>query len=171
MGISERVDSMVVRATSPNGSVTATVRGMDSIEVTFMPGFYQEAGTHQMETQLAQVAKVLWANRMREYRAIVDDESNGSLVVKTEPADRRDEQFFEQRENLVAEGSSSDGRVRVTVRGMVDWTVHISPGTLQELREYELATAVGEAAQALIRDQTNKMLELKLSIYEDDEHQ
>jgi len=168
MGISERVDGMVVRATSPNGSITATVRGMDAIEVSFAPGFYQRASEQEMETQLAQVARLLWANRMREYQAILDDESGGGLIVDAPGADRLDDQFYEQRENLVAEGRSADGRVRVTVRGMRDWSVHISPGAIDQMREQEMLSAAVQAAEALIRDQMVKLNELKFAIYRDE---
>lgn len=168
MGISERVDSMAVQATSPNGSVTAVVRGQNGIEISFAPGFFQRAGTEELETQLAQVARLLWANRTREYRAILDDEFRGNLVVDPPPDGQRDERFYEERENLVAEGSSPDGRVRVTVRGMRDWEVRIAPGAIDELREEEMARAAAHAAQALIQDQMDKTRELKLSIYEDD---
>lgn len=168
MGISERVDSMVVRATSPNGSVTATVRGMDGIEIAFAPGFYQRATPQEMETQLAQVARVLWANRMREYEAILNDESEGNLIVDAPAADRRDEQFYEQRDNLVAEGSSPDGRVRVTARGMRDWSVHIAPGAIDQMLEDEMTYAAVQAAEALIRDQMTKINELKFSLYQDE---
>jgi hypothetical protein len=168
MGVSERVEAVVVRATTPGGSVTATMRGMDGVEVSFAPGFYQRVGVHEMEAQLAQVARVLWANRMREYRVILDDEFQGNLEIDAPPADRRDERFYEERDNLVAEGVSPDGRVRVTVRGMRDWTVHIAPGSLDELREEELTRAVAQAAQALIRDQLDKIRDLKISIYADE---
>ena len=82
--------------------------------------------------------------------------------------DRRDERFYEERENLVAEGSSPDGRVRVSVRAMRDWTVRIAPGAIDEMREQELAHAAAQAGQALIQDQIDKTRDLKLSIYEDD---
>jgi hypothetical protein len=167
MAISERVDSMVVRATSPGGSVTAVVRGLDHIEVSFAPGFYQRASTAEIETHMEQAARVLWANRMREYRAILDDETTG-LVIDAPPASRQDELFYEGRDNLVAEGVSFDGKVKVTARGMRDWTVRVAPGAIDELREHEMTAAAAQAAQALIRDQMAKIQLLKVSLYRDE---
>ena len=62
---------------------------------------------------------------------------------------------------LVARGTSADERVRITVRGMTEWQVHIADGTLGTLPEMEFCRSVGEAASRLVDDQYQQIGELK----------
>src|SRR5262245_11349524 len=74
MGITERVERMVVRVSSPSGSVSAQIHGRNDVQIFFALGYYQRAEEHDLESQLTQVARLLWAARMREYNAIITDE-------------------------------------------------------------------------------------------------
>ena len=58
------------------------------------------------------------------------------------------------------------GRVHVAVQGMRDWTVRIADGTLRALTEEEFGVRVREAAAELIRDQLDKVRELKQQFYD-----
>jgi hypothetical protein len=165
MGITERVEQMTVRVQAPSRSVSAQIRGRHDVSVSFAPGFYHRADEHEMETQLAQVGKLLWAARTREYNRIISDEHQ-QTIEDSRPTSQRDFEFYDKRENLVAEGASADDRVRLSVRGMRDWTVAVAPGALRQLPEEEFAAQVAVAARELIADQVAKIRELKVAIYD-----
>jgi hypothetical protein len=168
MGITERVESMVVRVSSPSGSVSAQLQGRNDVQVFFAPGYYHRTDQHDLESQLTQVAKLLWAARMREYQYIILDEYREQAVLEAKPVSRQDFEFYERRDALVAEGQAASGRIQLSVRGMRDWKVRISADVLRDMREDEFAGALGVAARELIGDQLDKVRELKVQTYDPD---
>lgn len=165
MGITERVEQMIVRVEAPSRSVSAQMHGRNDVSVSFAPGFYHRAAEHEMEAQLGQVGKLLWAARTREYNRIISDEHQ-QTIEESRPISQRDVEFYSKRDSLVAHGSSSDGLVQLSVRGMRDWKVKVEPDALRRLREDEFAAQVAVAARELIADQQAKIRELKVSIYD-----
>jgi hypothetical protein len=103
---------------------------------------------------------------MREYYRILSDEFRQPMVLDGRIESEQDAEFVQQRDDLLAEGGSSDGRVRLTTRGMREWTVRIADGTVRSLQEYEFAQRVSEAAKHLILDQQDKIREIKVQIYD-----
>lgn len=165
MGITERVANMSVRVSSPNGGIFARLDGRESVQLSFAPGYYERASDHDLESQLTQVARLLWTARMRAYNTIIADEYHESIIIDPTPQSQLDREFYDQRDNLLATGRSSDGRIEVTVRGMRDWKVRITPGTSRELSEDAFASAAATAASQLISDQRDKVRELKIEIF------
>jgi hypothetical protein len=165
MGITERVERMVVRVEAPSRSVSAEMRGRDDIVVRFAPGFYQRAGTHEMQAQLEQLGRLLWAAWMREYQRIVSDEHQ-QTYQETRPVSQLDYEFLEKRANLVAEGRSGDGRIHIAVLGMQQWKVRVAPDAMSTMGEDEFAAQVAVAARELIGDQRAKIRELKVTTYD-----
>jgi hypothetical protein len=156
---------MVVRVQAPSGSLSAEIRGRNDVSVAFAPGFYYRADEHEMEHQLASVAKLLWAARTREYNRIISDEHE-QTIEDTRPVSERDYEFYEKRDSLLAEGQSTDGRVYLSVRGMREWKVKVASGAMHQLREDEFTAQVASAARELIADQIAKIRELKVSIFD-----
>jgi hypothetical protein len=165
MGITERVQSLVLRVQAPSGSVSAEMRGRNDVVVSFAPGFYYRADEHEMQWQLEQLAKLLWAAWMREYQRILSDEHQ-QTIQESRPVSQQDYEFFEKRSNLTADGRSSDGRIHVAVRGMQEWTVQVAPDAMSTLREDEFLSQVAVAARELIGDQRAKIRELKVTTYD-----
>jgi hypothetical protein len=165
MGITERVESILVRVEAPSRSVSAEMHGRNHVIVSFAPGFYYRADEHEMQWQLEQLAKLLWAAWMREYQRIISDEHQ-QTIQESRPVSQQDYEFFEKRSNLVAEGRSSDGRIHLAVRGMKDWKVRVAPDAMTTMREDEFASQVAVAARELIGDQRAKIRELKVTTYD-----
>jgi hypothetical protein len=165
MGITERVANMTVRVSSPNGGIFARLDGRESVQLSFAPGYYERAAEHDLESQLTQVARLLWTSRMRAYNAIIADEYQESLIIDPKPQSQLDREFYDQRDNLLAVGRSADGRIEVSVRGMRDWKVRLAPGTAGVLSEEDFARAAATAATQLISDQRDKVRELKIEIF------
>ena len=117
-----------------------------------------------LEQQLAALARLLWADRMRQYQAARAD-AFGQHMAESPPATATDRAYDEARDALVAEGRSSDGRLSITVRGMRAWSVRIAAGTVASLDERAFVDQVQTAAAALIEDQLAGIGQLKREIY------
>lgn len=165
MAITERVERMLVGVQTPSGRVTAQLHGSHDVRVWFAPGFYQRADRHEMQTQLEQAARLLWAARVTEYQRILSDEYEQPMAQRS-PVGRLDTEFGQRREALVAQGESDDGHIAITVKGMRDWRVELTADALRALREDEFTAAVALAASKLIADQLTKIVQLRVRTYD-----
>jgi hypothetical protein len=164
MGITERVDRMVVRVETPSRSVWAQMHGRSDIVIRFAPGFFRRAKARELQTQLEQLGRLLWAAWMREYHAIVSAEHH-QIYQEKRPVAERDVEFVRKRANLIAHGRSSDGRIRVAVRGMREWKVWVATEA-KSISEAEFTKQAAIAARALIDDQRMKIRELKVTTFD-----
>lgn len=169
MGVlADRLDSMRVRASAPAGDIVAELHNRTEVNLSFAPGSYhryRRNGRQELERQLAALAKLLWAARMREYYRALSEALEETVAGEARPVSRRDMDYYAGREHVVAEGHSSDGRLHLMVRGMQTWTVQIANGTLEALTAEQFAEHVRAAAGELIRDQFAKIRELKQEFY------
>lgn len=153
--LSDRLDQIHIHASVQNGAVSATLRRRDHVTVEFAPGHYQRVPEHELERQLAQLARLLAARRDAEYRAAWSALADADIREST-PIGRRDHEFETGRKSLTAEGRSADGRLAISVRGGTDWTVSIQPGALDTLDQTQFSDAVAQAATAVISDQLTR---------------
>jgi hypothetical protein len=166
MGVlADRLDNMRVRVQSPGGKIAAELRGRTDVRLSFSPESYRYFNEWDLERQLAALARLLWAARMREYYAAVSEAFGETITGESPPQTWRDQEYYSARDSIVAEGRSADGRIQLAVRGMTEWTVRIADGSLRTLTEDEFCARVGEAAAELISDQFAKIRELKNQIY------
>jgi hypothetical protein len=163
--VADRLDAMVVQAEAPGGRISAKLRDRTQVELSFEPGSYRHLDERWLERQLAAVAALLWAGRMKVYHAARSEAFGMPLTGESPPATARDREYDVALEGLVAEGRAADGSVSVSVRGMRSWAVHIAPGTLQRLDEDAFVERVRAAAAALIQDQFAQVAQLKQRIY------
>lgn len=163
--LADRVDSMRVRVSTPDGGLTAELRDRDQLSLTFRDGLYR-LFDHEadLERRLTTLANLLRVARTREYERIYR-EVTGDSSGDEKPTTVRDLEWHAEREELEAVGSSSDGRITVRVTGMRRWQVSVRSGTLRALDERQFVAAVGEAAGALIRDQFAKLVTLSNKYY------
>ncbi|GIF12392.1 hypothetical protein [Actinoplanes teichomyceticus] len=165
MRLRESLDRMRVHASVAGGAITGELHDADQVELTFTPGYYDRVAEPVLIDHLVALARVMHAEYVRQYLRAVS-EASGRTITKEPAGDgRRDRAYAEQRQELIAEGRSADGRITVTVRGMRSWWVRIAPGTLRVLDERQFAARFGEAAHALIRDQFAGIRALKNHVY------
>ena len=162
MGVlADRLDRMRIRVTSPNGKITAELYDRTAVRLSFAPGSYRWYSERTMERQLAGLGRVLWANRMKGYYQALSEAFGATVTRESTPVTQRDLAYAAARDTLVAEGRSPDGQIRITVRGMREWTIRITDGTLDALPERRFAAGVEQAASELILDQFAKVRQLK----------
>ncbi|MEV0895626.1 hypothetical protein [Actinoplanes sp. NPDC049802] len=129
------------------------------VEIYFSSGYYDHTSEADLEHRLGSLLRSLWADfeeARRRVSQVYPDDSELS------DADRR---FFEERDALVAEGRSDDGRITITAQGMQPWRVHIAEDTIRALREAEFCAGVRVAAKRLIKDRLAQAIQLRGRIY------
>lgn len=161
----DRVDTMLVRASTPDGTVHAELRDRTRLAMTFREGFYDQCSDHDLERRLSVLANLLWVARTREYNRIYSDLTGDYSTGESPAISERDIAWRAERDSLEAYGSSADGRIRVRSIGGRDWQVSIRPGTARNLDEYQFASAAAEAAGELIDDQFVKLAALSNKYY------
>ncbi|MGH3389976.1 MAG: hypothetical protein ACRDOO_13990 [Actinomadura sp.] len=167
MGVlSDRLDSMRVRVPSPDGMITGELRNRMEVRLSFASGSYRQYDIPTLERQLVGLARRLWAGRTRKFYEALSEAFGETVTGESRPVSPRDVAFHAARDELVVQGRSADGRVRVATRGMQRWRVKITDGTLRTLSEEEFSVRVSEAAAALIREQLEKVRELKQQFYD-----
>ncbi|GIG91240.1 hypothetical protein [Plantactinospora endophytica] len=166
MRLGERIDMMVVTASTPDRSISAELFDRDQVVLRFEPGYYRRVDEHALENQLAALARILWAHRMREYYAILSDLADTQITGEPMPRNEAQVEFLERRDDITARGVSGDGRISISVTGMQQWKVHIQEGTLHRLPESGFTQAVREAVKQLLDDQMRQITVLKLELGE-----
>jgi hypothetical protein len=166
MGVlAERLAALRVHAALPTGDLAGEFSTRDGVHISFAPFTYDYMDERELEHKLGALARLLWAAQSRAYFAAVSD-AFGQAVTKEPPAmGQRDQEYDRARAELLAEGGSADGRIRVTVRGMRDWSVEIADDTVRTLTEQAFTQRVREAAAVLLHDQIMKVQMLKARIY------
>jgi hypothetical protein len=166
--LADRLDSMQVTSTSPDGQIAGVLRNRTEVFIAFRPGSYGRYSESVLADQLGALARLLWAGRTREYYAALSEAFGETITGESPAISERDRYYRAAREELVAEGLSSDGLVYVGVQGMRTWAVRVAEGTIRELDEHEFATRVYEASHAMINDQFAKIRQLKNYCYADE---
>ncbi|MEU4426100.1 hypothetical protein AB0F81_36230 [Actinoplanes sp. NPDC024001] len=161
----EQLDDLRVRATTPDGAMTAELHGRSALRLTFARGWYDRSTDDEVTRKLTALAGRLWVARTREYWRILGAESGEYLTGEDRALGTRADAYREGRNALVAEGRSENGRVTIRVSGMRSWTVDVIPGTIHTCDEHEFAAMVEQAGAELIRDQYRKIARLKGEIY------
>jgi hypothetical protein len=164
--LADELDAIQVSATAPGGGITADLHGDTQLRLRFAPGYYRRASEFEMARQLAALARLLWAARTWEFDTIIG--AAGGTRVPADRVDGPDRRFQAALDQLVAQAGAADGRITVSVRGMREWTVTITPGTLRTMTEDAFTHPAATAAIALIADQFEKMRLLRRQIYYSD---
>jgi len=154
-----------VRTTSPNEQVFITLRGDSSIDVSFLPGYYERANAAQIEEQLARTARLVFAERTKAFFDLRSKEHGNIVRPGRVSVNDAEAEYKRRRAELAVEGASDDGAVTITSVGMTHFAVHIAPGTQNRVDAATFAQDVAQAGTRLMQDQQTKMRALKLEIH------
>jgi len=163
--IDNPINSLDVTVATPDEKAYGRVRGRREVSVWFAPGYYDAATESDLQRQLTRLGRLLFAARMREYYRLRSLAFRRTVTKESPPATDRDREFVGRRDELVAEGSSPDGQIRVSAVGMQNWTVSIEPGLSRTRDEQSFLADLATAANALVDDQFAKIRELKYDVY------
>ena len=165
--LADRVDAMRITAMTRDGGITAELYDRDRMSLSFRYGVYADCTDADLEQHLRTLAMRLWVARTREYRDIWADVTGDDSTGDDPPESFADRNGRDQRDQLTAAGSSSDGRIVLRVTGMRDWYVTIQPGTAWALDQWQFAAAVEQATAELIADHFAQLAVLTRTHYAD----
>lgn len=168
--LSDRLDQLQARVSSPNGKVTLELSGRVDVRVTFARGAYLRYEERELASDLTKAAALLMAARTRLYYEARSEAFETPIDREPPPLSPVDQEYDAARNDMVVEGRSRDGRIRVTARGLRSWQVRIAEGGLRQLTERQFSAGLAEAAGALIRQQTAGIHDLKNRIYDRQGH-
>lgn len=154
--MNEHLDTMTVRAATPDGTAFATLQGRGAVSVSFAPGYYASSNESRLELKLGQLGRLLWVARMKEYYRFKSEQLGREIRGEGRPRTARQEARREARDQIAATGSGG-GIVTLTAVGMLSWTAEIAPGTVARTDESVFCAAVAQAAESLITDHMGKL--------------
>ncbi|GAA2471298.1 hypothetical protein [Winogradskya humida] len=166
--LADRIQAMRVRASTPDGSITADLTDRDRLTLHFPQGFYELCTESDLERRLTHLASLLWVARTREYWRTFSDHTGQQITGEDTPISARDIDWRTERDEIIARGYSPDGRIAVKAVGMRQWQVDIAPGTVRALDERQFTAAVAQAATELVQDQFAKIAALSNKYYGND---
>jgi hypothetical protein len=163
--LADRLGAMRIRVTTAHGAVVGELYGRDRVRVSFGPDVYDRCEERWLERELEHLAGRLWVARTREYYAAVSAALGQTVTREAAPVTPRDREFRAARDRVEAVGVSPDGQVRVSLLGLRSWRIRIADDTRRTHTEEQFAKLLGEVGGELIRDQREKVRELKWRIY------
>jgi hypothetical protein len=163
--LQRRLDEAAFTVHLPNERVNGEVRGQRHVTIRLAPGHYEQVGSAKLCTELANLARLLFARGLRE-REIAVKEVTGRTLRPRIRIGRRGTAYAQALRELAAEGESDDGTVRVTAVGQQNFVVEIAPGTLDRLSQQEFEANCGQAADRLLADTEAKAARARVEIFE-----
>lgn len=130
--LADMLDAMHVRAVTPDETVYAELKGRRTVTVGFAPDYFAYTTAERLQPKLATVARLLWVQWMKAYYAALSEVVGLPVTHEAPAADERDLAFRDARARIVAQGTSADQRVALSVVGMWHWTVVIAPQTVPD---------------------------------------
>ncbi|SDC42409.1 hypothetical protein [Actinokineospora iranica] len=159
--LADRLDSLRLRVQAPGSEIYADLRNRKDVSVSFGESVYEWTSERNLERQLVSMARLLYAQWVRKYRAELSDSFLNAMGAESQ----NDHDFLAARSELESSGASRDGRVTISAVGMQNVEVRIVPGTVRELDEHEFSGRVSEAVHALADDYQTKIRELKIRYF------
>ena len=150
--IQDRLDSLTIEAATPDGTAFAHLRGRSDIGVSLAPGYYAHATEDRLAQRLAQLGRLLWVARTREYYRLKSEQLGRTVRGEGRPADARQAARREARDAIVATGESDDGLVSLSAVGLFQWSAVVAPGTVRGVPEEAFTAACGQAGSRLVED-------------------
>jgi DNA-binding protein YbaB len=162
----EMIERSEVTVTTPNGQVTATVRGQREVTVRFAPGFYATCSTAKLQENLQAAARLLFAAARREHlEQIRAFTGRDDVESRPDPQTPRDHDYYARLAELVAEGESDDGLVSVSAVGQQHYVVRVTPGVLDRVPQEQVEAACAQAADRMLAETERKAAAARWEIY------
>jgi hypothetical protein len=163
----ERMHSLDLTASTPDGRVTGRLRGYCDVSLAFAPGAYDSLSTVELQGRTRTVLRLLMAAREEARRRALAEATNEPARPPQRPSHALAEEYAARVARLSAVGRSPDGLVEVGASGMSDFVVLVAPGARAHLDEQAYAARVTSAVHALVAEHRSLVQELKEEVYGD----
>ncbi|MEV5704473.1 hypothetical protein [Actinoallomurus sp. NPDC052274] len=136
MDLADRLLSLTVTATSPDGRINATFgdRG-GRIELAFRPGDYRHYSGTSLEQELSRLAMRVMAGYVRAQTKLIDAAVPDVLHDDAIEYGLEDREFRRHLAAIRTAATSPDGRITVVSQALVRWDVRIADGTVGRVSE------------------------------------
>lgn len=161
MGIlADRLESMCVESSSPDGQITGEFRPPGNVWVCFKEDTYHHYRERTLERQLSDLMGRWWASYLQA-RSVAVAEATGQPAIDYEPWNSRERKLLAEREQTVFEGMSERQTVFVRSTGLRQWQVVVRDGCLNTLDETEFGAELSSGFGAMMRDYHGKSAQLR----------
>ncbi|GAA1625446.1 YbaB/EbfC family nucleoid-associated protein [Actinoplanes couchii] len=163
--LGERLRTMSVTGTSPDGAVQATVTGENRLTLRFRPRtyeWYDDGGLARQLTALGTGTWVAWTRRRAEITRLALGQSHGEAEQNRRHADdARTRRFTDRLRDLECVGVSPRRSVHLRLTGATRWQVEIAAGTVRDMPERVFVEEAVAAFDAVIGDRSAKLALLR----------
>lgn len=157
--MSDKLDTMVVRTTSPDGLIMANLRRLRTT-ISFRSNAYTQYTPQVLEYQLAAMLDAVWEGRRSGVREVFAQAD--ALVERPAPHwDRKVRDYRQALSELEFRGKSSNNHIKVRCVDLRDFEVRIRPEALDELSEAGFVAEFHSALTELTADKYRKTAQLK----------
>jgi len=163
--LQRRLDAAAFTVHLPNERVFGEVHGQRHVRIRLAPGHYEQVSGAKLSTELANLARLLFARGLRERQIAVKEVTGRTLSPKIRIG-RRGTAYARALRELAAEGESDDGTVRVTSVGQQNFVVEIAPGTLDRIPQERFEANCGQAADRLLADTEAQAARARVEVFE-----
>ncbi|ADD41832.1 hypothetical protein [Stackebrandtia nassauensis] len=166
MGImADRLASMVVKATSPDGQIEGELRDRDAVSVAFRGDTYRHYTEYSLGTQLSRLALRMWTGYQRGYDEAVAEATGRPVSRSQETWDANRRRFRQEQAATTVTGMSTDGWIYIQNTGMTSWHVVIRQGTLSKLDEDQFVAELMDAYNTMITEYRFATADLRAKHY------
>lgn len=166
MGVmADQLANMRRTVSSPDGQLTAELRGNRLAGLTFQGNTYRYYTERTLERQLSRLALRLWTSYQRGYDEAITAATGEPVDRDTRTWDARRRRFRQAQAAAVSRGMSPNEWIYVETTGMVTWHVVIRDGALTALDEAAFVTEVFGAYRAMTDDYRAQVRQLRADHY------
>lgn len=159
--MSQRLDTLLVRADAPDGQVTGTLRPDFTADLEFRGTAYRNYTERGLEHQLSRLIDALWTGYQRGYDLAAAEVTGKPGGDVEEPWDARARRFNAEQARIRAKGMSGGRMVYLEGTGMAHWRVAVRDGALSQLDEAGFAAEFRHAWRHLIAEHRVQVRALK----------
>ncbi|MFI5959792.1 hypothetical protein [Cryptosporangium sp. NPDC051539] len=160
--LSDRREALSARADSPDGRISAEIRGRSDLRIRFRASAYAAYSDRELAAQLGRLGTTVWARYHRDYTEL-------TRSYLGEPAPDRaaaDGDFLDRAEHLTVTGRSPHGWVAVSSRALARWEVSVADGAVSTLPEDTFLSELLAAVTAALQEYQDRLILLTAATYD-----
>lgn len=166
MGVmADRLATMVVKATTPDGQIEGELRDRDAVGVVFRGDTYRHYTELSLGMQLSRLALRMWTGYQRGYDEAIAEATGRPVERSQETWDANRRRFREEQAETTVTGMSPDSWIYVENTGMTNWHVVIRENALTKLEEEEFVGELLGAYNNMITEYRSTMARLRAKHY------
>lgn len=160
--LSNKLDTMTIRVTSPDGRIMARLTNLRSVSVKFREDAFDQYrdDPDSLPPQLAAALNTLW-NTYRDSVSELFAEAGGVPDGPDGHWDANRRRYRAERDALECVAMSPGRLVKMRCRNRTDFAVKVKPGALDTVEEQQFVAEINAALMGLRVERTRLIADLK----------